>query len=103
MGKYAVIGLSEPRHEQTFSGLQLDNELAKRGAEARCGLIVVDLDTGDAVHWLRLAGAVQELYDVTTLPDVQRPKALGFQTDEIQHTVTAQVGDRTRIWAGLPK
>lgn len=103
VGKYAVIGLSEPRHERTFSGLQLDNELAKRGAEARCGLIVVDLDTGDAVHWLRLEGAVQELYDVTALPDVQRPKALGFQTDEIQHTVTAQVDDRTRIWAGLPK
>ena len=52
---------------------------------------------------MRLAGAVQELYDVTTLPDVQRPKALGFQTDEIQHTVTAQVDDRTRIWSGLPK
>ena len=103
VGKYAVIGLSEPRHERTFSGLQLDEQMTRRGAEARCGLIVVDLDTGDAVHWLRLEGAVQELYDVTALPDVQRPKALGFQTDEIQHTVTAQVGDRTRIWAGLQK
>ena len=81
----------------------MDDEMAKRGAEARCGLIVVDLETGDAAYWLRLEGAVQELYDVTTLPDVQRPKALGFQTDEIQHTTTAQVDGCTCVWSGLPK
>ena len=103
VGKYAVIGLSEPRHEKTFSGLRLDGELTKRGAEARCGLIIIDLDTGDAVHWLRLEGGVRELYDVVALPNVQRPKALGFQTDEIQHTVTAQIDGRTRVWSGLPK
>ena len=102
-GKFAVIGLSEPRHEKTFSGLRLDHELAKRSAKSRCGLIVIDLETGDAVNWLRLEGTVQELYDVVALPGVQRPKALGFQTDEIQNTVTARVENQTRIWSGIPK
>ncbi len=103
VGRFAVIGLSEPRHERTFRGLRLDGELTRRGAEARCGLIVIDLDTGDIVHWLRLEGAVRELYDVVALPGVQRPKALGFQTEEIQHTATAQIDGRTRLWSGRPK
>jgi uncharacterized protein (TIGR03032 family) len=95
VGGHAVIGLSKPR-EGTFAGLALDANLAARGAEARCGLVVVDLKTGDTVHWLRVEGAVEELYDVVTLPDVVRPTALGFKTDEIRHTVTIE-GERT-IW-----
>src|SRR5262249_15298111 len=61
VGDYAVVGLSRPRHDKTFSGLPLDEELARRGAEARCGLTVIDLRSGDAVHWLRLDGMVSEL------------------------------------------
>ena len=30
---------------------------------------------------------VRELYDVAVLPDVRRPMALGFKTDEIQRTI----------------
>ncbi len=32
VGDHAVVGLSQPRHDQTFRGLRLDDELAKRGA-----------------------------------------------------------------------
>lgn len=49
--------------------------------------MVVDLRTGDIVHWLRLGGAVAELYDVAVLPGVQRPMALGFKTDEIRRVL----------------
>ena len=35
---------------------------------ARCGLNVIDLKTGDTVHWLRLEGIVSELYDVVAPP-----------------------------------
>jgi uncharacterized protein (TIGR03032 family) len=87
VGDYAVVGLSQPRQEKSFSGLTLDEELAKRGASARCGLLVIDLRTGDAAHWLRVEGMVRELYDVAVLPNVARPMALGFKTDEIQRTV----------------
>jgi uncharacterized protein (TIGR03032 family) len=87
-GRFAVIGLSRPRNNRTFAGLALDAELETRGAEARCGLIVVDLRTGDTLHWLRLEGIVEELYDVAILPGVRRPMALGFKTDEIRRMLT---------------
>lgn len=37
-GDYAIVSLSQPRHDKTFSGLPLDGELKKRGAVAQCGL-----------------------------------------------------------------
>jgi uncharacterized protein (TIGR03032 family) len=87
VGDYAVVGLSHPRHEQTFSGLALEEELAKRNAEPRCGLLVIDLRTGDIAHWLRVDGMVRELYDLAALPQVSRPMALGFKSDEIQRII----------------
>jgi uncharacterized protein (TIGR03032 family) len=86
---WAIVGLSKPRQEdKTFSGLVLDEQLAAKDAEARCGLMVVDLTTGSIVHWLRLEGVITELYDVQVLPNVLRPTALGFQTDEIARVLT---------------
>jgi len=87
-GNYAVVGLSRPRHDHTFGGLALDEELARRTAEARCGLQVIDLATGDVVEWVRLEGMVSELYDIAVLPGVVRPMALGFKTREIEQLLT---------------
>lgn len=84
IGNYAVVTLSKPRRDMNFDGLALDAELARRGAVAQCGLQVIDLNTGNVVHWFRVEGMVSELYDVVCLPGVQRPMALGFKTDEIQ-------------------
>ena len=88
IGDFAVVGLSRPRGNKTFSGLALDDNLASRDAEARCGLLVIDLRSGDIVHWVRIGGVVEELYDVITLPGVVRPMALGFKTDEIRRTIS---------------
>jgi uncharacterized protein (TIGR03032 family) len=90
-GDYAIVGLSRPRHDKTFGGLALDQELLKRAAEPRCGLSVIDLRTGDTVHWVRLEGMVSELYDVAVLPGVKKPSLFGFKTDEIQRTLS--IGD----------
>jgi uncharacterized protein (TIGR03032 family) len=87
-GPFAVIGLSRPRENRTFTGLPLDDELVRRDAEPRCGLMVVDLRSGDAVHWLRIEGVVEELYDVAVLPGVRRPMAIGLKTDEIRRMIT---------------
>jgi uncharacterized protein (TIGR03032 family) len=87
-GNHAVVGLSRPRHDKTFGGLALDENLRSRQADARCGLHVLDLRTGDAVQWVRVEGLVSELYDVAVLPGVVRPMALGFRTDEIQRLLT---------------
>ena len=87
---FAVVGMSRPRHNKTFSGLALDDELKKREVEPRCGLMVIDLRSGDIVHWLRLEGVVEELYDVVVLPGVARPMALGLVSDEIRRTVSLE-------------
>jgi uncharacterized protein (TIGR03032 family) len=87
-GDYAIVGLSRPRADKTFGGLALEEELARRGAEPRCGLQIIDLRSGDVSHWLRLEGLVRELYDVVVLPGVARPMVLGFKTDEIQRVLT---------------
>ncbi len=87
-GDFAIIGLSLPRHEQTFGGLKLDEELDARNVKPRCGLQIVDLRSGDAVHWLRIEGLIEELFDVTALPGIRRPLALGLMSDEIRRTIS---------------
>lgn len=90
VGNFAVIGLSKPRDNKTFSDLPLADNLEQRGTDARCGLHIVDLRTGDAVHWVRIDGVVAELYDVVPLPGVRRPMAVGFVTDEIRRMLTIE-------------
>jgi len=87
VGNHAVIGLSLARDNRTFSGLALDQELLQRDTEPRCGLAVIDLASGDMVHWVRIEGVVRELYDVAVLPGIRRPSAIGFKTDEIKHVI----------------
>jgi uncharacterized protein (TIGR03032 family) len=87
--RFAVVGLSRPRAEnKTFGGLELGETLAAKGVSARCGIMVIDLKTGDTVHWLNIKGVVEELYDVAVLPGVVRPMALGFKSDEIRRVIT---------------
>ncbi|MBM3573271.1 MAG: TIGR03032 family protein, partial [Alphaproteobacteria bacterium] len=86
-GRFAIVGLSTCRENRTFSGLRLDQELAKRDADPRCALAVVDLTSGDAVHWLRIEGFVRELYDVAVVPSVMRPMAPGFKSDDIRRHI----------------
>ena len=62
----------------------------RRASAARCGILIIDLKSGDIVHWLTLQGVVQELYDVVALPGVARPMALGFKSDEIRRALTIE-------------
>jgi protein O-GlcNAc transferase len=114
---FALVGLSQLR-AKPFSGLALEARLTAAGQTAQCGLMVVDLNTGQAIHWLQLEGVVEELFDVVVLPGVRQPQVLGFQSEDIERLVTfpgsggivttkptvkrPSVGDRNPI-AGLPR
>ena len=87
-GNFAVVGLSKPRHNKTFQGLNLDEKLNQKQAEPRCGLAIIDLRSGDVVHTLRIEGIIEELYDVAILPQIRRPMAIGFKSDEIRRMVS---------------
>jgi uncharacterized protein (TIGR03032 family) len=90
IGKYAVVGLSLPRYRR-ISGLAIDDELERRDTAPRCGVQVIDLETGDVPHWLRAKSVIEELYDVIVLPKVRRPMLLGFQTDEIRTRLSLEI------------
>ena len=53
--------------------------------------LLIDLRTGDTIHWVRVEGMVSELYDVVVLPGITRPTLFGFKSDEIQRTIS--IGD----------
>lgn len=90
IGGCAIIGLSLARENGTFSGLPLDEALQARGASARCGLAVIDLDGGEMVGWVRVEGVVRELYDVAVLPGVVRPALIGFKTEEVRFVLSIE-------------
>lgn len=89
-GDHAIVGLSQPRDNLTFSGLRLDSALRERDAEPRCGLAVIDLSTGDMTAWVRIEGLVRELYDVAVLPGVRRPSLIGFKTAEVRYVISIE-------------
>ena len=64
--------------------------LEERNVEPRCGIQVVDLRSGDAVHWIRFEGLVTELYDVITLPGARNPSLIGVVSDEIRRLISIE-------------
>lgn len=89
---YAIMGLSKPRDNKTFSGLALDDELATRKIAPRCGLYIVDLKTGDIIHSLTIGGIVSELYDVCVLPGIKQPVMIGPTSPDLRKTIS--IGER---------
>ncbi|RZJ44875.1 MAG: TIGR03032 family protein [Brevundimonas sp.] len=84
---FALVTVSKPRNG-AFTGLALDNALRTRDAEPWCGVLIVDLTSGDIVEWLKLEGAISELFDVVAMPGVVCPMAIGPQSAEMRSTIT---------------
>lgn len=87
VGNHAIIGVSRPRKDKTFEGLELEERLEKAGKSASCVIAVINLTTGDMEHALEIDGVVQELYDVAFIPGVRRPMLHGFKTADIRFQV----------------
>lgn len=94
-GNYALVGLSLPR-DGSFSGLALDDELAKRDADPWCGVQIVNLATGDIMEWIRFQSAITELLDVCVLPGVRLPSAHAPTSPEINSLFTFDPGPTAR-------
>ncbi|MEZ5983448.1 MAG: TIGR03032 family protein [Parvularculaceae bacterium] len=88
LGDFAIATMSLPRGNRTFEGLPLEQKLAAAGADPRCGVAVIDLRSGDLVHWLRIEGVVTELFDAVLLQGVKRPAAIGFRSDEVRRVLS---------------
>ena len=70
IGQYALVGLSKVR-EHVFDGLPLTRD---RTEELRCGVWVIDTETGQTVAQLSFEGLVQEIFEVSVLPGLRYPE-----------------------------
>lgn len=83
---FAIVGLSKLR-SASFSDLALEERLTAEGNTSHCGLMVINLNTGQIVEWLHIGETVEELFDIVILPNVRQPEALGLQEDSLQRLV----------------
>jgi uncharacterized protein (TIGR03032 family) len=79
---FAIVTSSLPR-DGTFQGLELQEALKKRDGDPWCGIMVINLNSGDIVEFIRLDGHVKELFDVAVIPNALCPMAIGVNSPEI--------------------
>jgi uncharacterized protein (TIGR03032 family) len=84
---HAIVTVSLPRNG-TFTGLKLDDEMTQRAATPWCGVFIVNMTSGDIVEWIRLEGQITELFDVTAMPGIRCPMAIGPNSPEIASTIS---------------
>jgi uncharacterized protein (TIGR03032 family) len=84
---HAIVTASKPR-DSTFEDLPLQGEIASRDGEQWCGVFIVNLRHGEIVEWIKLDGAVSELFDVAIVPGAVCPMSLGPSTLEIENTIS---------------
>lgn len=89
---HAFVGLSMPR-DGAFHGLALQEELSRRGGAPWCGIQIVNVMNGDVVEWLRLDGAIRELFDVKVLAGVACPMALPISGPDLASFITIEPPD----------
>lgn len=90
MGNTAAVGLSKPRKEQRFEGLQLDAELDQRTAAPWCGVQIASLANGDVQNWIRCDGDMTEIFDISFLPGVRNPMMIGLRNQDIHNLITIE-------------
>lgn len=88
IGGMAVVGSSLPRHNENFSGLQLETTLKQRNQSPVCGVFFIDLASGEVMHSLTIEGVIAEIYDVKVIPGVHQPSAIGPESAGVRRTLS---------------
>lgn len=73
--RYAFIGLSRIREKKEFGGLPLE----QRGGELKCGVWVMNIQTGELAGFMEFQAGCEEIFAVEVLPDCRYPSIIGFQ------------------------
>ncbi len=81
--KYAVVGCSQDRHDNTFKDLALGDTLTKLGVSAKCGIFVIDLHSWDIIHNITFYSPVTEIYDICSIPNITRPHLEDVADDKL--------------------
>jgi uncharacterized protein (TIGR03032 family) len=94
-GGFAFVGLSKPRYKR-FEGLALDQRLLDTDSEPWCGIQIIDLAKGVCVEWLRIDGAVKEIFDVAVIKGHACPMSIGPGAKELITFITHQASCKQR-------
>lgn len=89
-GWFAVIGVSRPRSNNAFSGLELDESLNRQGIAPICGVVIVDTKLGEVIEWIEFTQPLNEIYDVAVLPDCRRPEGVILESEQTRTTITVE-------------
>lgn len=84
---HAIVTVSKPR-DRTFAGLPIEDRLSGSGGTPWCGVLIVELASGNIIEWLRFHGSPSELFDVTAMPGVLCPAAVAPQSAEADRLLT---------------
>jgi uncharacterized protein (TIGR03032 family) len=91
-GRYAFVGLSKFRESRTFGGLPI----AQRLTDPKCGVWLIDTQTGQVAATLEFAGNVDEIFDVALLGGIRFPSVIGLQKEDIGSIFVAPPADAMR-------
>jgi uncharacterized protein (TIGR03032 family) len=73
LGTFAFVGLSRIRETSTFGGLPI----AENRESLKCGVAIIDLDSGRQMAFLEFHSGVEEIFDVQLLPGIRSPVVSG--------------------------
>lgn len=68
-GQFAFVGLSKVRETATFGNLPI----CEHFDDLKCGMAIVDLNTGKQLGLLEFQSGVDEIFDVQILPGIRNP------------------------------
>ena len=88
----AIVCLSNSSSRTHVHTLPIYSALAQRGINPRCGVEVVDLASGEVVHWIRFETGGTELYDIVTIPNVRSPQVLSPDSEDLDRRLTFEAG-----------
>ncbi|SLN77971.1 TIGR03032 family protein [Roseisalinus antarcticus] len=102
VGKWAVLGVSRPRHDSGFDGLPLEDRLSRQGIEPICAITAVNLETGEIDYTVEIGPDTEEIYDVCVLRGIRNPKLVDPTSDEarffIRPSMPSTSSDRMLGW-----
>lgn len=81
VGPVAFVGLSKIRETNVFGGLPI----GARHDELRCGVVAVDLRSGQPFARLEFKSGVDEIFAVQALPGVRLPAIVGIDPEQDGH------------------
>ena len=87
---FAIIGISKPRDNKSFVGLDLDSALIESNQTSQCGVLIVDLRSHEIIHRITFDGLIDELYDVICIENCTNPMLIGLKGEEINHTISIE-------------